>query len=218
MPPIAPRQRLLTTPLIVALVALATLAVATFWVVLSGDEAPTAGDSGAGNAAVSEDVPDDEIPEPAGTPMDAADSSFSTTVPEGFADGKDMVDDIDGLVLTLYDTATEDDGMPTHIIVATADDDGTEIGDAVEQIQSGFEDDYDTATEASDIAITEIDGEPTQGWQSSDYKDGATDVNSTQFVVVHAGTYYFFTVNSRPEHAQSGREALEHIMVNTTWS
>lgn len=221
MPSTSARQRTFTPPLIVALVALLALAAVTIWVVLRDDGTVDAGESGAGNAAASADASasaEDPDPEPAGTPVDSSDGKFATTVPDGYADGKGVVTQLDGMVLSLYDTTTEDDAMPTHIIVASADDDGTKINDAVSQIQSGFEDQYDTSTEASDIDIAEIDGEPTEGWQSGDYKDGSTDVNSTQFAVVHDGKYYFFTVNSLPEHAEAARAALEHIMANTTWS
>lgn len=218
--PTAQRQRIFNTPLIAALVALVALAAVTIWVVLRDDSTVVTGESGAGNAAASADASAgaDEDPEPAGTPVESSDGKFDTTVPEGFADGADVVTQIDGMVLSLYDTGTENDVMPTHIIIASAGDDGTSVSDAVSQIQYGFEDQYGTTTKDSDINITEIDGEPAEGWQSGDYKDGSTDVNSTQFAVVHDGKFYFFTVNSLPEHAADARAALEHIMKNTTWS
>lgn len=218
MPPTADRRPILTGGLIAALVALLALAAVTVWVVLRDDDTVDAGGSGAGNAAVAADGSADPSAEPAGTPVEAADGKFTTTVPEGYADGADVVTELDGTVLSLYDTATEDDLMPTHIIVASAEDDGTTVEEAVAQIQSGFAEDYGVSTEASDIELTEIDGEPAQGWQSGDYKDGETDVNSTQFAVIHDGTYYFFTVNSLPEHTESARAALEHIMKNVSWS
>lgn len=220
--PTAPRERTLNPPLITALVALLVLAAVTVWVVLRDDTTLDTGEAGAGNAAPSADGSADPSSDPSTEPVDASmsssDGKFSASMPDGYADGKDVVTQLEGTVLSLYDTATEDDEMPTHIIVASADDDGTSISSAVSQIRSGFESKYATSTDDSEIAVTSIDGEPAQGWQSADYQDGSTAVNSTQFVVVHDGTFYFFTVNSLPEHAEAGRAALEQLMQSTVWS
>lgn len=217
--PATAHRRVLDAPLIGALVALLILAAVTTWVVLRDDETVNTGEAGTGNAAAADASADpSDTPEPAGTVMDSSDGAFSTTVPAGYADGDGVVTQIDGMVLSLYDTATEDEVMPTHIIIASADDDGTAVADAVAQIQGEFEKSFDATTQASQIDVDEIDSEPTQGWQSDDYKDGDIDVNSTQFAVIHDGTYYFFTVNSLPEHTADARAALEHILKNTTWS
>lgn len=220
--PTTPRERTLNPPLIMALAALLVLAAVTIWVVLRQNDAVDAGASGAGNAAVSADAPAGpsvtDSSAPAGLVMDSSDGSFSATIPAGYADGKDVVSQLDGMVLSLYDTATGGEELPTHIIVASADDDGTSLSDAVAQVISGFESTYSTSTQESEIEVTSIDGEPAQGWQSGDYQDGATAVNSTQFTVVHDGKFYFFTVNSSPEHTQAARAALEQLMQSTVWN
>lgn len=212
-------QRILTGPMIVALSALLVLAIVTVWVVATKDDATETAQEGSGNVVDTGEAQISEDPEPAGTPMEAYDGSFSTTIPEGYTDGDGLVGEgVDGKVLTLYDTTTSDESMPTHIVVASEDDDGTAIKDVVSQVQSGFESKFSATAEDSAIDLQEIDGEPAAGWQSSDYWDGGSHVNSTQFATIHDGRYYFFTVNSMPKHTDGGRAALAHIMQNLTWS
>lgn len=211
-------QRLLTGPMIVALSALLVLAIVTVWVVATKDDATEAAQEGSGNVVATGEAQVSEDPEPAGTPMEAYDGSFSTTIPEGYTDGEGLVGEgVAYKVLTLYDTNTNDESMPTHIVITAPDDDGTAIDDVIAQVQSGFEDEFGGTTEGSEIDLQEIDGEPAAGWQSSDYWDGGSHVNSTQFATIHDGKYYFFTVNSMPKHTDGGRAALAHIMQNLTW-
>ncbi|WP_134322220.1 hypothetical protein [Cumulibacter soli] len=216
----AQRPRILTGPIIAALVALLALAVATVIVVLTSDsDAKDAGNDGTGNEVTnpSGDPPPSEDPEPDAELVSATDDSFTYTMPEGWADGAEVVnDDVSGVV-KLYDTDTANASMPSHIIVASAEDDGTPLESAVDQIQSQFADNFSTTTEDSVIGLTEIDGEQTIGWQSGTYQDGG-DVTSTQFAVIHNGTYYFFTVNALPENVDTSREALKHVMETTVWA
>ncbi|MFV0533833.1 MAG: hypothetical protein ACK5MR_09285 [Cumulibacter sp.] len=218
----AQRPRILTGPIIAALVALLALAVATIIVVLTNDsDAKDAGNDGTGNEVTNpsgeNDPPPSEDPQPDADLVSATDDSFTYTMPEGWADGAEVVnDDVSGVV-KLYDTDTASASMPSHIIVASADDDGTPLESVVEQIKSQFASNFGTTTEDSVIHLAEIDGEQTIGWQSGTYQDGG-DVTSTQFAVIHDGTYYFFTVNALPENVDTSREALKHVMETTVWA
>ena len=176
------------------------------------EEATTApGDDEAATTAPADDeAATTQPPEQETTELSASDDSFTLTLPEGWEDAYDLVEE-EGVLLAAKEVERKDEFF-TNVVVTQEEyvsNLTSAVEDAAEQL-AGEDGEYELLEPAP------VDGNRAPGYTLIRDVQGST-IHQTQRWISHDGTLYVVTFSAIESQAEDAAGALDDILASWTW-